>query len=395
MSRDDDHTATDLSHLRGGEVPRNHDARTIAALTANPGCARRGVMDAAAVDKDAVARHLGFGAPFGQSQFAITRGNTFEAQVKADGCAELLALLRDRLGLDIPEVAYDDLESVGTESREVRHTRTRHLMARALESGDGTLFDHPLLRLDIAGQRAYLEPDVIAFQLGGRFHVVEVKSFAVVDGQAEPEQVAAAARQSAVYVLALRELVADLGHDPERVSHEVFLVCPENFSNRPTATPVDVRPQLAVVRRQLARLTRAEDIVRNMPDGTTFALDEGLPEAVRAVEARYAPECMSSCEMALFCRDEARACGATGTLGRSVRDELGGVDSVVTALDLARGVRDPSEDMAETAEQLRVAARLRREALASAPAPALAAQGTTSPLVGVPARGADVLERTA
>ncbi|RFU39207.1 hypothetical protein DZF91_23635, partial [Actinomadura logoneensis] len=379
MSRDDDHTASDLSHLRGGEAPRNHDARTIAALTANPGCARRGVMDAAAVDKDAVARHLGFAAPFGQSQFAITRGNAFEAQVKADGCAELLALLRDRLGLEIPEVSYDDLESVGTESREVRHARTRHLMARALESGDGTLFDHPLLRLDIAGQRAYLEPDVIAFQLGGRFHVVEVKSFAVVDGQAEPEQVAAAARQSAVYVLALRELVEGLGHDPERVSHEVFLVCPENFSNRPTATPVDVRPQLAVVRRQLARLTRAEDIAREMPDGLTFALGDGLPEAVRAVEARYAPECMSSCEMALFCRDEARACGATGTLGRSVRDELGGVDSVVTALELARGVREPSEDMAETAEQLRVAARLRREALASAPAPAVPARGAVPP----------------
>lgn len=357
-------TAPDLSRLRGGAPPRNHDARTIAALTSNPGCARRGVMDAAAVDKDAVARALGFPAPFGQSQFAITRGNAFEAQVKADGCAELLTLLRDRMGLTIPEVAYDDLESVaGNDARELRHTRTRRLVARALESGDGTLFDHPLLRLEIAGHPAYLEPDVLAFQLAGRLHVIEIKSFAVVDGQGEPEQVAAAARQSAVYVLALRRLVAELGHDPARVSHDVFLVCPENFSNRPTATPLDVRPQLAVLERQLARLVRVDDILAELPGDLSFGPGEELAASVRAVEARYAPDCMSGCEMALFCRDEARGCGRTGALGRSVRDDLGGVDTIGTALALADGSLMPSDDLAETAERLRAAARLRAEAL--------------------------------
>jgi hypothetical protein len=72
---------------------------------------------------------------------------------------------------------------------------------------------------------------------------------------------------------------------------------------------------------------------------------------------------MASCEMAFFCRDEARACGATGTLGRSVRDDLGGVDSVGTALALADGSLGPSADLAETALQLRTAHRLRREVL--------------------------------
>ncbi|GAA4237749.1 hypothetical protein GCM10022254_50830 [Actinomadura meridiana] len=356
--------APDLDRLRGGAPPRNHDARTIAALTSNPGCARRGVMDAAGVDKNAVARELGFPAPFGQSQFAITRGNVFEAQVKADGCAELLTLLRDRLGLDVPEVAYDDLEVVdGSEGREQRHARTRRLLVRALETGAGTLFDHPLLRLEIGGQPAYLEPDVIAFQLAGRLHVIEIKSFAVVDGQAEPEQVAAAARQSAVYVLALRRLLVELGHDPGRVSHDVFLVCPENFSNRPTATPLDVRPQLAVLERQLARLARVDELLAELPDDLSFEPGEALASSVRAVGARYAPECMSDCEMALFCRDEARACGETGALGRSVRDDLGGVDTIEAALALADGSHAPSDDLAETAEQLRAASRLRAEAL--------------------------------
>src|ERR1044072_5509271 len=97
-----------LDRLRGPVAPRNHNARTIAALTSNPGCRRPGLMDAAGVNKAAIARHLGVATGFGHSLFAIARGNSFEAQVKADGCAELLQLLRDRLGLSIPEVAYDD-----------------------------------------------------------------------------------------------------------------------------------------------------------------------------------------------------------------------------------------------------------------------------------------------
>jgi len=64
-----------LAELRGPVPPRHHDARTIAALTGNPGCSRRAVLDAAGVDKRALAERIGFGARFGQSPFAISRGN--------------------------------------------------------------------------------------------------------------------------------------------------------------------------------------------------------------------------------------------------------------------------------------------------------------------------------
>src|SRR6266508_2309528 len=188
-----------LGRIRGDEPARNHNARTISALTTNPGCNRRAIMDAAGIDKSRLASHVGFPAQFGQSQFAITRGNVFEAQVKADGCAELLTLLRERLGLALPEVSYDDLELVGgNTSHEVRHARTKTLLARAAAGSDdgGTLFDHPLLRLSVGGRDVYLEPDLIAFQWKGQFHVVEIKSFPVIDGQADGEKVAAARRSS-------------------------------------------------------------------------------------------------------------------------------------------------------------------------------------------------------
>jgi hypothetical protein len=362
-----------LERIRGQVVPKSHNARTIAALTSNPGCARRAIMDAAGVDKQRLAAYAGFPARFGQSQFAIGRGNAFETQVKANGCAELLRLLREHLWLPIPEVSYDNLDDVGgNTSLPVRHARTRALLARAASSGRdaGTLFDHPLLRLEVGGRAVYLEPDLIAFQLRGSFYIVEIKSFPVIDGQADGDKVAAAVIQSAVYVLALRGLLAGIGIGPEVVADTVVLVCPENFANRPTAALLDVRRQLTVLRRQLSRLDRIDALLDVLPQGLTFDLEadaDGVPrrapasvaEAIRTVEARYAPECLATCEMCFFCRDEAR--GRTASLGRAVRDELGAVDEVATVLALAEGALDPSVEQIEAAAMLRTASRLRRE----------------------------------
>ncbi|MGH3273956.1 MAG: hypothetical protein ACRDNZ_06465, partial [Streptosporangiaceae bacterium] len=124
-------TEARLELIRGNVPARPHNARTIAALTSNPGCARRAILDAAGIDKQRLASYVGFPAPFGQSQFAISRGNVFEAQVKANGCAELLTLLREQLDLPIPEVSYDNLEEVGgNDSLNLRHARTAALLAR-------------------------------------------------------------------------------------------------------------------------------------------------------------------------------------------------------------------------------------------------------------------------
>lgn len=370
-------TEARLARIRGRALAKTHNARTIAALASNPGCARRAILDAAGVDKQRVAAYAGFPAPFGQSGFALARGNAFEAQVKADGAAELLTLLREHLDLPIPQAHYDDLSEVGgNTSLDLRHARTRTLLARAAgaQTDAGTMFDHPLLRLEVGGRHAFLEPDLIAFQLHGRFTIVEIKSFPVIDGQADGGKVAAAAIQSAVYVLALRDALAEQGLPPEAVSDETILVCPRDFSNRPVATSLDVRKQLTVLRRQLARIARIDDLLDLLPDDLTFDLDpdgDGVPrrspadlaDAIRRVDARYAPECLSSCEMCFFCRDEARGC--TAALGRDAREELGGVEHVQTALRLARG-GDVPDDLAEAADLLRTAARLRADVLKEA-----------------------------
>jgi hypothetical protein len=229
--------------------------------------------------------------------------------------------------------------------------------------------------LDVGGRLVFLEPDLIAFQLHGSFYVVEIKSFPVIDGQADGDKVAAAVIQSAVYVLALRDLLAGIGIGPEAVADTVVLVCPKNFANRPTAALLDVRKQLTVLRRQLSRLDRIEALLDVLPYTLTLDLEldaNGVPrrapglvgDAIRMVEARYSPECLASCEMCFFCRDEAR--GSTASLGREVHDELGAVDQVKTVLALADGTIEPSAEQADSAAMLQTAGRLRRECIGDA-----------------------------
>ncbi len=360
-----------IDRLRGRAMPVNHNARTISALAANPGCPRRALMDAAGVNKQHIAAHIGYPAPFGQSRFAITRGNAFEARVKDNGAAELLTLLRDLLELDVTEVGYTDFNDVaGNPSRELRHAATRHALTSA-DHGPRTLFDHPMLRLRIGGRHAYLEPDLIALRLDGSFHVIEIKSFPVIDGQADPAKVAAAAIQSAVYVRALRDLIAETGGDPGRVSHDTVLIAPKDFASQPVATSLDVRRQLGVLNRQLTRMTRIDDLLAQYPDSLTFDLDpdadgkprrdpDDLAQAIALVPANYAPECLSTCELCFACREEAQ--GSTGALGKSVREDLGGIEYTAQALSLARGQLPPA-DRAEIAVQLLRAAQLREQLL--------------------------------
>ncbi|MFH9978042.1 hypothetical protein ACH4ND_02050 [Streptomyces sp. NPDC017179] len=356
-----------LAELRGpGVPPRALDARGLAALAANPGCGRRAVLDGAGVDKAALAEALGAPAVFGQSQFAFMRGNAFEARVKADGGAELLRLAHTWLdpGAEPPrEGRVPDLSAVGPEGRTAR---TALALREATQAGTWTLLDHPMLALEVAGSPVHLEPDAVVVHPDGSWTVVEIKSFPMLDGSADPAKVGAAARQSAVYVLALEDVAARLDPAP-RVRHRVLLVCPKDFSNLPTASAVDVRKQRAVTARQLTRLTRVEDIADALPEGVCFSPElspEELTAAVEAVPATYAPECLAACELAFHCRTRSRERGAVTALGRSVRADLGGLSTVEDVLAAAHGEAGDPDDPAVAA--LRRAAALRAEALEAA-----------------------------
>jgi hypothetical protein len=316
------------------------------------------------VNKAAVASALGSPSVFGQSQFAFTRGNAFEAKVKADGGAELLRLVHEKLDrrAEPPADAHvPDLSATGPEGRAARTALA--LREATAAPGAWSLLDHPMLALDVAGSPAFLEPDAVVVHPDGSWTVVEIKSFPMLDASADPAKVGAAARQAAVYVLALEEVAARLDPVPE-VRHRILLVCPKDFSNLPTASAVDVRKQRAVTGRQLARLTRIEEITDTLPEGICFSPElpaAELTSAVESVPAAYAPECLSACELAFHCRDRSRAEGAVTSLGRSLRAELGGLTTIGDVLAAAHGQTGDPDDPAVAA--LRRAATLRAEAL--------------------------------
>ncbi|MFI9027468.1 hypothetical protein [Streptomyces sp. NPDC053560] len=384
-----------LAELRGPVPPRPLDARALAALAANPGCRRRALLDGAGVDKAGLARALGSPAPFGQSQFAIARGHSFEARVKADGGAELVRLAREQLGgAADPEpgpAATPDLSAAGPQGRAAR---TALELREAAARGGWTFLDHPMLALDVAGSPAYLEPDAVVVHPDGLWSVIEIKSFPMIDGAADTAKVGAAARQAAVYALALeqvaeqvaRHTAGEAARPAPRVGERALLVCPKDFSNLPAAAPVDLRKQLATTRRQLGRLTRVDELAAALPEGTTFDLrlaDDGktatrsaeeLAEAVESVDAAYAPECLSACELAFHCRGRAREADLVESLGRGVRGELGGLRTVGEVLAAASGPADDGQEPDPAAEALRRAAALRAEALAAArPTPSVPA----------------------
>lgn len=288
------------------------------------------------------------------------RGNSFEAKVKADGGRELLRLI----GVEDPgTVSVPELSAAGPEGRVAR---TALALREATAAGTWTLLDHPLLALEVAGSPVYLEPDAVVVRPDGGWTVVEIKSFPMVDGAADASKVGAAARQAAVYVLALERVAA--ATEGARVAQSVLLVCPKDFSNLPTASVVDVRKQRSVTRRQLDRLTRIDEIAAALPEGVSFDVAERSAEeltaAVESVPHQYAPECLAACELAFHCRSRTRQADAVETLGRSVRGELGGLTTVGAVLAAARGEEGDPADPAVAA--LRRARALREEALSGA-----------------------------
>ena len=125
----------------------------------------------------------------------------------------------------------------------------------------------------------------------------------VIDGQADEESVAAAAMQAAVYILALQDLLTAESLPAAAVSTDAILVTPENFTRQATATFLDVRKQVSILRRQLARITRIDTLLDQLPPGLTFDLvpePDGSPArprgelaaALETVPARYQPRCL-------------------------------------------------------------------------------------------------------
>ena len=363
-----------LAQLRGSLPLGRANARSVAALTQNPGCTRRRVFDSAGVKAHELAESLGHPTLRGQSPFAIEGGNRFEDRLKTRSGYELLV---DALGPFVelprpPDLVVEDVNSVGQRIdpqawMDARAVRTDEALA-LIASGDAAaphIVDHPVLRFDLAGVTVNLEPDALAFRVGENLELVEIKSFPIIDGQADPAKLSATAGQAAVYHMALRATLERLGFDPALLVWSVILVAPRNFGRTPVAHRIPLKKKSMSLERVLRAVPKTADVLSDLPDDLTLDVnpDEELSEAemraaltraVSSVTAFYVPECAQNCDMAKFCRQEAWTRDDPARLGRDARDNLAGVQSLADALRLAKhGCADDESELADVAEALK------------------------------------------
>lgn len=355
-----------IASFRGNFPRQPLNARRVAGALEAPGCQRRTALDAAAVNLDKLGSLIS-GAPRDrQSPFALTRGNQFEKQVTDNGMADIIALARHHLALEIPEVRQRDLSASAvreaypgvppSKMNDLRSRLTRQSAEEMLTEPTHAynLIRHAMTRLEFGGEPVYLEQDVLAFAVDGRLHVVEIKSYPRIDGRADAVKASATVRQTAVYVLSLQELVVEIGAPPDVVDTTTMIVLPENLSFRPTAVTRDIDMYVRRLRRQLTLVPRAEDIIDTLPTGTVLPVYPGpaasadeieqaalaAREALAPLTPRFGDGCVS-CPLFRHCRTEAELHGSTARLGAAVAGACGSVTSISAALDLAGGRRAP------------------------------------------------------
>ncbi|MEU8658049.1 hypothetical protein [Actinoplanes philippinensis] len=345
------------------------DARRIAGLLEAPGCHRRLVVDAASLNLPVLVDLLD--CPRSRiSPHATRRGQRFEHNVLDNAMAELVPLARTHLGMDITEVRQADLDksqlrtqhpNLGKDAiRKMRLDETRHHVQAMLDNDRQALnlIRHPLIAFPVAGVTANLEPDVLAYASGrGRtLTPVEVKSFPLQHKTyADPNKVGAAARQVAVYIVALRQLVQECGADPDRVSDDTLLVLTSGFSIRPDASLVNIAEHVGHLERALNNYPRIGDILGDLP--TLISLPAPPPpdasksdkedakaqtkEAIAALPMRYGDGC-ASCPMLAFCTSEAQKTDAVAQLGTNAANTCGDVMTISATFDLIAGRRRPA-----------------------------------------------------
>lgn len=382
-----------------GSLPRSRaNARTVAALTDNPGCTRRRIVDAAGVRAYELAERLGHAVTRGQSPFAITSGNRFEYRLKQGSDYALLIEALEPF-IDLPKSGLRSVDlgkkkgkRIGVPWLEERARETDKVLTK-IARGDKDaphIVDHPVLVFDLAGADVFLEPDALAFRTGQELQLVEIKSYPIIDGQADPAKVSATSGQAAVYVLALRATLQRLGFNPDMLRWSVILVAPKNFGRTPVAHEIPLRKKSMALQRVLGAAPRADELIGDLPKRFTLDVDcgngnskgaagrEKLDHAMRALGMLYVPECLSSCDLARYCRHQAIVDDNPARLGRTARDNLAGVPSLGDALRLAtQGPRSNEKAIADVADALRVAhaALIRARKMAPGTAPPKSKRG--------------------
>ena len=370
----------ELSVSRPAGAPRHSlTVSVLAAAAEHTDCAFSNLALAGRVNLEKLFGGTRYEPGTGADPLAIKRGRLFEEILKKDDYAELLNLLFEQdaaMGTFGPDARIARLRDLpappGRSGLELRAAATRVELGKiARKAWDAaTLIDGAVIRARIAGEIAYFEADGLAAATGGVLHVVEAKSFPLIDGRCDPVKLGAACSQAGLYASLVRAQLREEGLPEETVSDTGFIVLPKNTR---LGRAVLLRQNLAFHIRRAARLLSLASLdsgVRERIQDHPFPSEKAVAaERLDALShlmdhsgTHYRPECLEHCAAAKLCRERAYRAGRVGLLGDQARRELTGIDTLPRVLELAAGA-EPMASEQDSARELVRARRMYRRVL--------------------------------
>ncbi len=334
----------------------------------NPMCTANAISAVHNVPMTDVARKEGAKPSFGQSPFALARGNSFErslfkddaasmhaALVRADVLPEARSGFRDfRIRMNGgPEHDHDSaLAATLTFLRQVADAKDAKALARipAILAG-------PVVRIPggIMLPEAILVIDCLVVRVVDdrpQLMVGEIKTYPDRGGYTDTGELATARAQAGVYVHGLRVVLDELGlTDRLAVSDEGFLVLTRPGFNQPSVRAGEsLRFQAERAKRGFERL-RA--LAQEIGGSTKPAVV--IPRILES-ETHYCEACLSFCDRAPICHEAARRNRTASILGDEMVHFLGAVplERALALIDGAKPGNAAEQELATRMDDLRV-----------------------------------------
>lgn len=353
-----------LDSLRGATTPtRRPNVRSLATYARLSKCGLASLTHGLGINGDRLLDQLkasSLQSPFGQSPFAMARGQMFENYlIRNDGQVLVAALQRD-MNFSLPTPRIVDLRKNvprNYHGLRLRANRTKQLLLAIVENRPEAphLIIGAVFETTIAGLPSFLEADAVAARDSGtpRIYTGEIKSFPIVDGRIDSQQLGKATDQAAVYQLLLESAVQELGADPTVVSATAMIITPVNTGFQPKVSTLDISSRVRRTRELLQVAPRLEDLASNIPSTATFetVANPDNPDAQRldaltviadAAGTHYCNSCMAACPLFRFCRSRAHARGELTVLGDTTAGLLPGVNTMAEVRALSTGAPAPT-----------------------------------------------------
>lgn len=325
----------------------------------NPTCAANTLSAVHNIRLDAVAKAIGLDPSFGQSPFAIARGNRFEAGLFFDQAERLRSALERKRCLPDGSTGFLDLRlRMNGGSRiasvdEALHATEEWLRRIANNpSAAESIVAAPMVRIPkgviLPEALLIIDAVTVAERAGVALLTVgEVKVFPDRGGHTDPHQLATARAQAGVYRHALDLAVSALGLASRvSVASDGFLVFTWPGSNSPSIRAGEDLTYQAI--RASRGFDRLEEVAQSLVRTDDFTSDEPmLVQRVVDAETDYSESCLSFCDLAPRCHRQALAAADPVVLGDEVKRLLGTstIDRGIELLNGALPVSDRERDL--------------------------------------------------